>query len=190
MTDRGNKAERRIVEALLNHGFDGTETELNRKALSALHGFSDQPERDLRDLFLSSDPINRVVRAKLAEAFGGETLYDTSLRLNGGGANRDMILGLESREKRLKIGRWIDAAREAGRLKNDAIEAAAQHFASTFDTCESAYKYAKKCAKFVAQEFQEGSAISKHGQAAVETVFHMIDQRDEREKRGRKKRGG
>lgn len=190
MTDQGSKADRRIAAALLNYGFDGTETELNRQALAALHGYSSQPERDLRDLFQSSDPIHWVIRAALADAFNGETLHGTLLKLEKGGATRDMVIGLESRKKRLAIGLWIDDARSNGRTKEKAIEDAAQHFTSTFDTCESAYKYAKRCAKFVAEELEGGSSIAKHGQAAIETVFHMIDHREGREKRGRKKRGG
>lgn len=182
------KEDRQIVEALSNHGFDGTETELNRKALAAVHGFSSQPERDLRNLFRSSDPIHSVVRCALADAFDGETIYGTSLALKNGGANRDLVFGIESRERRLAIGRWIESER-ISRTKIEAIENAAAHFASTFDTCESAHKYWKRCTNFVKQELKKGSDLSKYGNSAMETAFHLIDQRNEREKRGRKRRG-
>lgn len=146
------------------------ETELNRRAFLALHGFRDDWAGDLAALLRSSEPLHRAVRKAMADAIEGNKFADVRLHMTGQKPSRDIVRAISSRRDWMKIGQWIDDRIEAGAHRNaeddSAIAAAARTFNVSPEKCDKALDYYRRCREWVSQ---------RGGRDHLADVFHATD---------------
>lgn len=158
---------------------------LNLKAWAALDGASVDWAADVAALLRSDTPIHPIVRNRMADALEGKAgLVGTQMILSGGGGSKDFAIGLTARRQRVEIGRWIEDQIAKGCLRKDAIQAASDHFAASIEKCEAALTYTRKLNRYLAENGHNGLR-----RRSAEDGYHAFDLNEERERKGRSKRG-
>lgn len=153
---------------------DGDGSAMNLRAYVALGGASLDWRGDLAKLLRSEEPLDRLLRDRLADLIENQDGEGPSLRLHNVKPQLDRFKRGAALYQWMDIGRWISARRAQGRTREEAIWEASGLFNSSDKKCEQALGYFMRADEWVAGALSTpaGAAIGREG---LEDLHHAME---------------